>query len=340
MSVVAIYELPVPFWVDTATLGRRVDSGWRTVQFEVFTPVESEPVGAPPVVAGIEIPSTEPADCADPDVNPDLIAWTRRYAGFAPQNSTGLCRVVLRTAVGVDEYQLARSVDRWFDDVRSWVEAITGQDLDPAHRVYTATSHGAGLTVLDPPQTGDGPIALTLTTPRVSPLPAEAWSAVLENVALGVSPPLEELLSRDARAAFARDHFRRAIVDATTAVEIVLHRTVKAEVDEAALNTSWLRNKLRDVDRQPVGGLVTIAEAAEVDLGVDFERLKRIAEVRNDAIHRGEDPGPDAALEAVNLCLEFVGKRGYWRRTSYGIPSNIDWMIAERGGVTDSAHLH
>ncbi|MFI9387888.1 hypothetical protein [Kutzneria sp. NPDC052558] len=61
-------------------------------------------------------------------------------------------------------------VDKWFDDVRTWAEVVTGQDLDPRYRVYDAESAGTGLTFIEPPH--DGPLGLTITTPRILPLHA------------------------------------------------------------------------------------------------------------------------------------------------------------------------
>jgi len=34
--------------------------------------------------------------------------------------------------------QLVEVTDAWFDRLRTWVEVITGQDLDPWHRTYAA----------------------------------------------------------------------------------------------------------------------------------------------------------------------------------------------------------
>lgn len=66
------------------------------------------------------------------------------------------------------DHQLSEYVGRWFDIVRTWTEIVTGQDLDPNHRVYDAESVGAGLTFIEPPH--DGSLGLKITTPHVRPL--------------------------------------------------------------------------------------------------------------------------------------------------------------------------
>ncbi|WP_435585845.1 hypothetical protein [Micromonospora aurantiaca (nom. illeg.)] len=127
------------------------------------------------------------------------------------------------------EHQLAEYINKWFDDVRTWTEIVTGQDLDPNHLVYDAESVGAGLRFIERPH--DGALGFTITTPRVLPLRGQEWADILGFVRDGKEPPLEEVLSRDARAAHRRDADRRAIIDAATALEIALGRHVRSPAD-------------------------------------------------------------------------------------------------------------
>ncbi|MCC2334253.1 hypothetical protein [Cellulomonas wangsupingiae] len=203
MGVVAIYELPVPIWISTDVLGKRLQSGFGPLVFDVLMPRQAGAVGAPPVLEGVEAPTRR----ADSD---ELLIWTQRFAAFTPGadgESTALFRIVVQThdrgEPGNQLDILARMIDPWFDAVRTWVEAVTQQDLDPNHRVYDATVVGGNLTVLEPALTGDSPIGLILTTPRITPVAGGAWRGILARVAAGDEPPLEEQLSRDARAAFA-----------------------------------------------------------------------------------------------------------------------------------------
>ncbi|PWW63612.1 hypothetical protein [Actinokineospora spheciospongiae] len=128
------------------------------------------------------------------------------------------------------EHQLAEAVGRWFDDMCTWVEVVTGQDLAPRHRVHDVEPVGAGLTFIEPPD--DEALRLTLTTPRVLPLHAQQWAGILGFVRDGKKPPLNEMLSRDARAAHSRNASRRVIIDAATALEIVFGRHVRESADQ------------------------------------------------------------------------------------------------------------
>jgi hypothetical protein len=112
--------------------------------------------------------------------------------------------------------------------VRTWTEIMTGQDLDPNHRVYDAESVGAGLTFVEPAH--DGALGFKIATSHVLPLRPPEWAAVLGLVRDGKEPPLEEVLSRDARAAQRRGANRRAIIDAATALEIALGQHVRSQV--------------------------------------------------------------------------------------------------------------
>lgn len=325
MGVVAIYELPVPIWISTEVLGERIASGYRSVMFDVLMPTGDGAVGAAPVVKGVEVPIQEVGSA-------ELIVWTQRFAAFTPgadAESTALCRVVVQTRdLGrrADEpYDLARVIDPWFDALRTWVEAMTGQDLDPNHRVYDATAHGANLAVLEPAPTSDGPIALTLSTPRITPVPAGAWRHILAQVA-GEEPPVEEQLGRDARAAFARGQLRRSVSDAASAAEIVLHRVIRTQIKPEDMSNRKFRQKFDALDKQPLGGLVTLAKEACLDLGVDPEDLDDLSVVRNDAIHRAEKPEYQRAFKVVQAAINLLGYHGPWKRTGVLPDDGSEWV--------------
>jgi hypothetical protein len=186
------------------------------------------PLGGPPPVSGME---------SRPELTGAQTVWVQRYSASIPQSlepATALHRIAVTDVDGptyrdrawfTPDAQLAEYINRWFDEVRTWVEILSGQDLDPNHRVYDAEPVGAGLTFIEPPH--DRALGVTLTTPHVLPLRAQEWEVILGLVPDGKEPPLEEVLSRDPRAAQRRNANRRAIIDATTALEIVLGRHVR-----------------------------------------------------------------------------------------------------------------
>lgn len=284
-QVTAVYELPVPIWISCDALDQIIPSGIGNLRFDVAMPKDKPPVGAAPEVAGVSIPERQ---------DEELLAWTTEYAGSIPeemQPATALRRVVI-TAVQapVDpekawrgpEHQLAESVGFWFDQVRTWVEIYTGQDLDPEHRVYTATTVGAGLTFVAPPN--DGALGIQLFTPQIQPVSAENWWNILAAVRVGVEPQLELLLHRDARAALSRRFYRRAVIDAATAAEIVLVRCLNQQ------SATLPEKQSKRLAKATLGAAISIAEESGLGFAVTFAELKELNRLRIAAVHLAQEP--------------------------------------------------
>ncbi|MCM3612987.1 hypothetical protein M3672_00865 [Microbacterium enclense] len=251
-----------------------------------------------------------------PDSNgAEALLWAQRYGVFIPASrepALAVHRVVLTvTEFEEDKHlvrrtpdmQLAELVSPWFDRLRTWVEVVTGQDLDPGHRVYDANSVGVGLTFLDPPH--DGALGLTITTPHVLPVTATEWEYILKVVRVGDDPPLEEILSRDARASQRRGASRRAIIEAATAVEIALGRFVKAK---SMILPAPQQKRVND--RTALGDYISIADDGKLPLAVSFDRLRDLNKRRNDAAHRGEAPSDRDTVLALQVMIDFLGAHG------------------------------
>lgn len=335
MAVIAVYELPVPVWMSTAVLDRTFRTGYRSVEFDVVMPGGGGPAGSPPEVEGVD---WSHVGLTDSSGAPGESAWAQRYGAFTPgadEDSTAVCRVVFTDVVDSSpprhypsgpEDALAGAVDGWFDAVRTWVETRTGQDLDPGHRIYDAVMHGVGLTFIEPQLEHTG-LSMTLTTPRIIPLSARDWAMIVESVREGLEPPLEEVLSRDARAAHTRGHYRRAIVDAATALEIALYRVIKAEVNPDVLSAR-LRGQLKSPKPPTLGACLTIAEQAGLAFEVPFNDLKQLNDLRIAAVHHGSAAGSRVTAHAVQTMIDFLGAHGLWRRSKEREPDGSEWVLA------------
>lgn len=311
MDIRAIYELPVPVWMTCATLGKAYPTGYGAVQFDVVMPENDPSFGSSPDVPGVREAVSSLGK---------QIGWTQEYGAFIPESlkpATAVHRVVLTTVEGPEyadrswftpNHQLANSIDRWFNDVRTWVEIFTGQDLDSRHRVYDAEAVGAGLTFIEPAH--QDALGLIITTPHVRPLLEEEWARILILIREGEEPPLEEILSRDARAAQRRNANRRAVLDAATALEIALGRHVRDSSDELSES-----QRKRINERSALGDYISIASDSHLELAVPFERLRSVNKLRNDAAHRGEVPDNWAAGTAVQVVIDFLGAHGRYRRS-------------------------
>ncbi|MFI7025185.1 hypothetical protein ACIBMZ_20955 [Micromonospora sp. NPDC049900] len=311
MEVKAIFELPMHIWVMCDALDATYPTGYDKLRFNVVMPVDRPPSGGPPPVLGVES-RTESVG--------EQVVWTQEYAAQVPESlrpATALHRVVVTDVEGpsydhkpwfTPEHQLAQYINTWFDDLRTWAEIVTGQDLDPNHRVYDAELVGTGLTFIEPPH--DDALGFKITTPRVRPLSGQEWAFILGLVRDGREPPLEEVLSRDSRAAHRRHANRRAIIDAATALEIALGRLVRSRADELPE-----RQRGRIGGRTALGDYISIAEHSGLQLAVPVDRLRWLNNLRNDAAHRGAAPGHWEAGDAVQVMIDFLGAHGPLRRT-------------------------
>lgn len=327
MDIRAIYELPVHIWVMCDALKKTYLTGYGELRFNVVMPDDQPPVGGPPDVPGI---------ASHVVLTGGQVVWTQEYGAFIPESlrpATALHRVAMTAVDGptyehrswcTPEHQLAEVVGRWFDDVRTWVEVATGQDLDPRHRVYDVESVGAGLTFIEPPH--DEALGLTITTPHVRPLRAQEWADILGFVRDGKKPPLEEMLSRDARAAHRRNANRRAIIEAVTALEIVLGQHIRERANQ-------LPEKQRErlAKKPTLGAYISIAEESGLQFAIPVDRLRWLSGLRNDAAHRGEAPDHWQAGNAVQLMINFLGAHGRLRRTTECEPDGGEWVLVDSG---------
>jgi hypothetical protein len=332
MDVSAIFELPVHIWVMCDALAAKYSTGYGELRFSVVLPTDQPPLGGAPDVPGI---------ASRTELTGDQVVWAQEYGAFIPESlrpATALHRVAMTDVDGptyddhrswlTPDNQLARYVNRWFDDVRTWAEVATGQDLDPNHRVYDAELAGDGLTFIEPSH--DGAVGITVTTPHVRPLRAQEWAFILGLVRDGKEPPLEEVLSRDARAAHRRDADRRAIIDAATALEIALGRHVRSVADQLPAT-----QRQRISERTALGDYIAIAEHSGLQLAVPVDRLRWLSRLRNDAAHRGAAPSHWDAGSAVQVMIDFLSAHGLLRRTGEREPDGGEWVLADSGNAED-----
>jgi hypothetical protein len=187
-------------------------------------------------------------------------------------------------------------VDSWFDCLRTWVEAVGDQDADPSYPIRSVLTPGDGLQVF----TKDGD---TVSIPRY----ANRSQVFVRDVKLLTLPLLRKLaahansqtfpsdahlLLRDGRAQWRRGHMRRAVIDAGSAVEVVLaaynQRVTKVNTRKATLG--WYVN-------QP-------AIAASASLPPATQTV--IVDVRNAAIHENRPPTGSEANQALILAQEIL----------------------------------
>jgi hypothetical protein len=310
-GVAAVYTLPIHVWVASDVLGTATRTQIGGVAAEILTPV---PTGlsdgvTPPNLQGV--PDEELHNPAKP--------WATTYAGFLSEPGIAIQRVGMHlseipgqptapqyddgTPEGAIAAAVGESIEGWFDCVRSWVEILTGQDLDHRHPVYDAHSIGAGFRAWRPEGWQD--TGIIASTPRITPVSLHQWTALMHKAAHAEPPPVEYLLSRDASAAFDRGNYRKTVLDSATALEIVLTSVFDAEGPRFTSRTGKPPPKLKNL-----GPLCDWLLAHGPALGADKQELTAVIEARNTVIHRAVSCPRMTAWAATHTIAKVIELHG------------------------------
>lgn len=143
-----------------------------------------------------------------------------------------------------------------------------------------------------------------MPTPRAVTL--EAVTAILERVASFEQPPVEHQLRRDAHQAFVRTDFRKAALDAATAVEVCL--IYEIDCTERDRNLQVTNRERRDRDR----GIISRSKWLETNrIGYqEHPYLKELASLRNNVIHAGAVANRESAARALEAAICIVEQLG------------------------------
>jgi hypothetical protein len=306
-EVAAIYDLPKHIWVARDVLDTNLETGSGPLCFNVLTPV---PVPGQPLL-DIVSPPRLPGVPSDNKLLADR-PWVIDYAAEADEQSIALSRVAfvasgennrdvpnhrlakddLRTGIA---YHFRDQVDGWFDALRSWIEVLTQQDLNHRHPSYDVEFPAAGLFVWSDDQF-KGPGQVKLNWPQFRPISLPAWTWALGQVAAGNRPATEHLLMRDARAALARGDTRRAVLDAATAVEIVLSSELaRANENRPPGKTAQLKGP------QTLGRLAKFVPQLRPNLAASEAELRELTSARNGAAHRVDIATPSSANRILRI---------------------------------------
>lgn len=247
-------------------------------------------------IAAVEPPSPLPEAEWTTHIEAQQVAQMRVKRLLLRVHSPSPMRGDLRLSADYDDVsrvgdELFRWMESWYDVVRSWVEVHTAQDLDYLQPRWDAHVEGAGLATFDL----DGDRVRLGGRVRLDnfwevPASPAALGQAFSKAGTGTYPPLEHVLLRDGRAAWHRGHYRRAVIDAASALE----SSLLSVADRRGLNAGG----------KPLGGVVRILEKKGALKSSGADRLRnQVINVRNRAIHGAADPG----AEVSRVALETVG---------------------------------
>ena len=105
---------------------------------------------------------------------------------------------------------------------------------------------------------------------------------------------------------------RKAILDASTAIEIAFTRKIKSEFQVRNLSGKLEESLLKKY--HSIGGRIELMQSMEIELPCKIEEYRTfLAKIRNKAIHAGHNPSPDEAKKVIEiakltvkaLCVEY-----------------------------------
>jgi hypothetical protein len=322
VSLVGVYRFPVPLGVTQGSLGKTFAveiagiSGKAT--FPTLAWSDSEPrLVMPP----LDDPLPRAIDHYTRHEEPST-RWT--YWGFATKwhpgkrtvRSLGVWAVVLkfsvpRNEIAYSDYEhglgapagepvraLYTHIDDWFDRLRTWLEAAVDQDADPEQPLASVRTTGRGLILFtneDAISLPSFPNHLTITAHEEELLTLPRFRKAAAQANAGNLPSDAHLLLRDGRAALRRRSYRRAAIDAGSAVEITLaafnNRVTKLKAKRGFPTLGWY------VYQPPIIGGTGLARKVLLD---------QLVNVRNNAIHENVVPGHVEAARALELAKTVV----------------------------------
>jgi hypothetical protein len=192
---------------------------------------------------------------------------------------------------------LFNEIDHWFDVLRTWTELFADQDLDSDHPLRNGGRAGAGLRLL----TFDGTEVsldtenneISVVAREVKPLSLRPLEQAIRRANADEMPSDAWLLVRDAYGSHRRLRYRRAVIEAGTAVELTLadfnNRVTKIKENGPFPPTlGWYASKLKTSAKLPPR------------LSTDLVHL------RNSAIHENRTPTLAQSWTALSLARQVL----------------------------------
>jgi hypothetical protein len=212
------------------------------------------------------------------------------------------------TPLKVVAEQCHNHLPAWYSKLADWIEVLTKVDLDAAHSLQRVVE-GPRLNTVPWISIERGQKRYDyVNAPGVAigsdgkdALDGKLWSAALRGANRGLRPAEERLLLRDARAALARRHPRRAVLDAATVAELViepalrralLRRNPQSVVDHL-LKTDWQFARRKEL---------MLALGMWLPPTLDQDLMKR----RNKAIHENAIITQPQAKAAVDIAEQLA----------------------------------
>lgn len=197
----------------------------------------------------------------------------------------------------------------WYLLLRDWLECLAHVDLGHEHAEQVVTGRSAvetawwvattrlrgerGYSLVNPPIT-----VQLADTPHVQ---RKDWQRAIREANAGHLPTDPHLLLRDARGAFNRRLFRRCVLDAATAAELVASPLLARRLDNSLGPSA--RKKLVQ-DQTPMSRKIAALKALGISLPQQLQR--DLFNLRTKVIHEGKSPAIGEARRALEVAFAVV----------------------------------
>ena len=193
----------------------------------------------------------------------------------------------------------------WLSRLRYWRAALQRGTLSPAHRVRQQA-----VDIIDDRGVSRHTEVTQMADLGGSALTPDLFALALTMVSTMQPLPPEQMYIVDSREAICDGDHRRAVIDATTAIEVAFARQITAEVDQTGLNPGFSVAATANVGG--IIGLATLYQSLGHELPVSKGKLtNQVAEVRNTAAHSGNPLSYHQAMVVLTHAIATVdGVRG------------------------------
>lgn len=318
-QVVGVYELAQPLTISSSCLGKRFRAYIGGRPFTVILPTLEITPGEPPIVKPPLIDHLPSRPGRGFGEGENHVTSGFRWGGAPSWNAnTGepavlwLQTVALTTSIpsGQVKYMAATrgvgapagpriegifdTIDRWFDNLYTWVAVAVGQDTHHAEPLRNSETPGGGLTIRTVLR--DGSVSLERSAPWTHVLerstPSINLTQLRKLVSLnnrGQAPSLARLILHDGHVDLRRGRFRKAVIDAGNAAEVAL--------------ALWCAQHKQNLPRAKptLGNYVT-----HLNQMLPPNAKPDLVDVRNDAIHNGLSPTGVQATVAIGLASQVL----------------------------------
>ncbi|MEV0043943.1 hypothetical protein AB0H60_10720 [Nocardia rhamnosiphila] len=230
----------------------------------------------------------------------------------------------------------------WWSAVCDWLDVFTLQDfaslkraqrsiLNDSVQMWSGNSAGvrkAGISY----QVHSGGIH------QVEVLDSHKLQAALDLAARGTQPDAEWLFMRDARSLLNAGEYRRAVIDACTAVELAVTALIDRKFDEDG--TSQAERKDQFAAHHGIFKLKQLHKKRSASGKLPRRLVEDVGAPRNKAAHKGEALSKAEAETAIKTAVEVVDIAFPLNSVIPGFPASIMRSSRQLGILPQSEDMH